>query len=107
MVSICFDADANTVKGWTIATDKDAGWEGPLQGSIEMSKVNIAKVGAAIVVSWKGWGHPNSAVEPAMQAIAFRTSINIWHEPEVELSAQNGKGYLQASVAWRQCVPDT
>lgn len=46
-----------------------------------------------VVVSWRGWGHPNPIVEPGMQWVASRTSVNIWHTAEVWLECQNGQGF--------------
>lgn len=42
-------------------------------------------------VTWKTWGRPNLLAEPGMQWIAFRTSVNIWHEVKVKITCNKGK----------------
>ena len=45
----------------------------------------------AAKVTWKTWGHPNLIVEPGMQWVGLRTSINIWHEGKVKITCSDGK----------------
>ncbi len=45
-----------------------------------------------IDVTWTSFGHPNTAAEPGIQWVGFRTSRTIWNEPVVRLSCKNGKG---------------
>jgi len=75
--------------------DKEGGQEGSfIYGTIYMSSVHIVRVNPSTIdVWWLGWGSPNPLVEPGMLAIADRTSVNIWHQVDVELSASNGKGF--------------
>ena len=44
-------------------------------------------------MSWTAWGRPNVIAEPGMQWVAFRTSLHIWHEPQVDVYCQGGIGY--------------
>lgn len=41
---------------------------------------------------WTGWGRPNLLVEPGMQWVATRTSVNIWHKPAVKICCRGGSG---------------
>jgi hypothetical protein len=43
-----------------------------------------------IDVWWQGWGHPNYATEPSFQWVALRSSLNIWNQVDVQLSASGG-----------------
>ena len=43
-----------------------------------------------INVWWQGWGHPNYATEPSFQWVALRSSLNIWNQVDVQLSASGG-----------------
>ena len=61
-----------------------------------MSTPTITRVDASTVnVSWKGWGHPNTVfAEPGLQAVGFRTCVNIWRQPTVKLWCDKaGKGH--------------
>ncbi len=52
-----------------------------------------------------GWGHPNTLLaEPGIQAVLFRTSVNIWHEPTVQLFCdKNGQGKYKALALGEAC----
>ena len=70
-----------------------------IQGSIDMTKAKSTRVNtSAVNVYWMGWGHPNTLfAEPGIQAVLFRTSVNIWHEPTVQLFCdKNGQGKYKA-----------
>ncbi|MCA9091478.1 MAG: RHS repeat protein, partial [Planctomycetaceae bacterium] len=78
-----------------VFTDNDGGKELPgVHGTINMSDVSVTRIDASRVrVSWQGWGMPHPLVEPGMQWVAARTSVNIWHAPEIELSCKDGQGH--------------
>jgi len=72
--------------------DMDGGQEiGPISGTITMPPPDIRKTTDSVMVHWKGWGHPNPIVEPGMQLVARRSSVNIWHEVTVKVSCKAGK----------------
>ncbi len=64
-----------------------------IYGTINMSPVHLEnRTESSVDVWWTGWGRPNRLAEPGMQAIGQRTSVNIWHSPDVQLSCVNGQG---------------
>ena len=64
-----------------------------IYGTINMSPVHLEnRTESSVDVWWTGWGRPSSLAEPGMQAIGQRTSVNIWHSPDVQLSCVNGQG---------------
>jgi hypothetical protein len=80
-------------------TDKDGGREAPgIYGTINMD-VDDGR-GAwgfsltSATVTWKTWGRPNVLAEPGMQWVAFRTSVNIWHEGKVKITCSGGNPIL-------------
>lgn len=95
---IAFCCDGSRITFPKVAsTDMEGGVEVAalgIEGTIHMSKVTIKRTSlSSIEVSWLGWGRPNSLVEPGMQWVAYRTSVNIWHGPTVILSCNNnGQG---------------
>ena len=81
---------------YSYKTDKEGGRELPgVRGTINMD-VDDGR-GAwgfslkSATVTWKTWGRPNLLAEPGMQWIAFRTSVNIWHEGKVKITCNGGK----------------
>jgi hypothetical protein len=48
---------------------------------------------STVNVWWRGWGHPDLRSEPGFQLVFPRTSINIWHQPDVNIWCKNGKGF--------------
>lgn len=86
-----------------IETDMDGGVESEwwmswpvilapkVKGTINLSPLNITYPFPWLLqVDWRGWGRPNALVEPGMQAVAWRTSKNIWHWPETAFICING-----------------
>jgi hypothetical protein len=70
----------------------DAGQEAPLvYGTINMTTPTVTTVNTSTIdVWWQGWGHPNYATEPSFQWVALRSSLNIWNQVDVQLSASGG-----------------
>jgi hypothetical protein len=67
-----------------------------IYGTINMSPVHLEnRTESSVDVWWTGWGRPNALAEPGMQAVGQRTSTNIWHSPDVQLSCENGQGKYQ------------
>jgi hypothetical protein len=65
-----------------------------IYGTINLTDLAITRESPSIVrVAWIGWGHPNPLVEPAMQWVATRTSVNIWHQPYVQLECRGQQGF--------------
>ncbi len=61
-----------------------------IKGTINLSPLNVTNVDRKTLnVNWRGWGRPNSLAEPAMQWVGFRTSLNIWHRPDVTIKCAN------------------
>ena len=94
-----------------LVTDRDGGLEGvpppkaremfpflpdlPVYGTINFSPLTVVNSGAAgLAILWRGWGRPNLLAEPAMQWVAFRASLHIWHYPSVLIKCQNGVPYV-------------
>jgi len=79
---------------------RDGGQEGPgIYGTINMargignSQPIIRRAGDNLVIAnWIGWGRPNRLVEPGMQWVATRQSVNIWHKTEIWFTCQGGEG---------------
>ena len=101
-INVCYNCVGNTITAFTSTTDSDGGKEGPgVYGTMNLSDTNftgtpiIKKTGNTIIVTWSGWGRPNVVVEPGMQWVALRRSLNIWHLAEVWLTCAGGKGYHQ------------
>jgi hypothetical protein len=77
------------MKWFRVDTKTDSGKEpGGYQGTIDIKKVFwFTKEDASEAeVKWFGWGHPDPALENSFQAVAARTSINIWHRVSVKFS---------------------
>ena len=90
----CCENAAPTVT--IISTDKDGGSEGPLSGTINLSKPDLITSGSTVNVHWKGWGRPNmTAPELGMQMVKTRTSRNIWHDVTIIVSCKDGKPSFQ------------
>lgn len=51
------------------------GVSGTINLNSKLTRVNTSSV----ELEWTTWGRPNRLVEPRMQAIGFRDSVNIWH----------------------------
>ena len=72
-------------------TDMEGGHElGPFYGTINMDISSSAFYLFSATVTWRTWGRPNLAAEPAMQWVALRTSVNIWHMPKIKITCNNG-----------------
>ncbi len=73
-------------------TDDDGGHElGPLWGTINISSDVTDTASGDKAVHWRGWGRPNRFLEPGMQLVAARDSVNIWHDVTVIVSCSGGK----------------
>ena len=80
---------------YSYKADKDGGHEvGPLYGTdnldIEGDRGAWGFSVKSATVTWKTWGRPNVFVEPGMQWVAFRMSVNIWHEGKVKITCKSG-----------------
>jgi hypothetical protein len=96
----------NNVLALTITTDQDGGTELPfISGSIDLSYRKHVLSPSEIDVEWMGWGHPNAFVEPQMQIVAMRTSINIWHDVTVNVKAVNGKPQIKLKTVTQSAFP--
>jgi len=75
----CDGANIGNVNAFPIL---DGGNELPLiKGTIDINGPLAARLDASTFeIWWQGFGHPNPLVEPGMQWVAYRTSVNIWHE---------------------------
>jgi RHS repeat-associated protein len=76
-------------------TDKEGGNELPgINGTINMdvdhSRGAWGFSQTSATVTWKTWGHPHFLVEPGMQWVALRKSVNIWHEGKVKITCSGG-----------------
>jgi RHS repeat-associated protein len=72
--------------------DSDGGHElGPFWGTINMSSDITDTASGDKVVRWRGWGRPNRFLEPGMQLVASRGSVNIWHDITVIVSCKGDK----------------
>lgn len=67
---------------------------GPLYGTINLDiQGSRGAWGFSLMsatVTWQTWGRPNSLVEPGMQWVALRTSVNIWHEGKIRITCNGG-----------------
>jgi hypothetical protein len=67
---------------------------GPFFGSIEHAVRRFEYVSeSAAILEWVGWGHTHPIVEPGTQWVALRSSVNIWHRPEIEIYCLGNEGY--------------
>jgi RHS repeat-associated protein len=95
-VEIAARCCGSILTSYSYDTDKEGGNELPgINGTINMD-VDDGR-GAwgfsltSATVTWKTWGRPNLLVEPGMQWVALRTSVNIWHEGKVKITCSGGK----------------
>jgi hypothetical protein len=90
-----------------MATDMDGGVESEwwmswpffpapkVKGTINLVPLNVSySFPSVLTVDWRGWGRPNALAEPGMQAVALRTSKNIWHWPEAKFICVFGEPIL-------------
>jgi hypothetical protein len=87
----------NILLWYSCKTDKEGGRELPgISGTINMELddgfdawgFNLTSA----TVAWKTWGRPNLIAElTGMQWVAFRRSLNIWHEGKVKITCSQGK----------------
>ena len=109
-VEIGVAVTGSTITLTTITASRDAGAEASLwlpedipwipfpvlvpttvYGTIKMTTPTVTTVSPSTIdVWWQGYGHPNSAFEPAFQWVALRSSVNIWHQVDVQISASGG-----------------
>jgi RHS repeat-associated protein len=110
-IAIQFECLCNAIVEHAItASDMEGGHElnlDPIFGAVEISGTigmhgpylsvvpKDFRGGSALRVSWEGFGRPNEHAEPAMQWVASRTSVNIWHNPTVEIYCDGGVGYFR------------
>jgi len=84
----------NTMEG---GEELDIG-AGTISGTINMSHLKVHRIDDSQArISWTGWGRPANLVEPGMQWVAKRTSKNIWHLPQIDVSCKNGKMFYEVS----------
>lgn len=70
--------------------DKEGGYEvAGLSGTMNMTSSKESVSDTTTRVRWRGWGRPNLLLEPGMQWVASRTSVNIWHDVTVVVPRQN------------------
>jgi hypothetical protein len=94
-INVGFDCDCNNKLTVTsLSTDMDGGYEtAGLRGTMNITGPKVLRLGnSGVSVVWRGWGRPNAFVEPGMQWVAFRTSLNIWHNAEIWLECVEGEG---------------
>lgn len=93
-VETSFNCDGDNIYNFSMLSAMDGGNELPLiDGTIEMNGPAATQLSnSTIKIDWFGYGHPNFSVEPGMQWVAFRTSVNIWHEPSVFVKCDDGEG---------------
>ncbi len=102
-VEITANCCAGFLTSYSYKTDMEGGTELPkfdIAGTINM-EVNARRDGLGFsprsaTVTWKTWGRPNLLVEPGMQWVALRTSVNIWHEGKVRISCNGSKPIFTA-----------
>lgn len=92
-VDASWDCDGDRIYNLHWGRDTDGGNELPfIDGTIKMDRPVFTMEGdSTITIRWMGYGHPNPIVEPGMQWVAFRSSVNIWHEPTVYVKCAAGQ----------------
>jgi hypothetical protein len=98
-INVVVCCKGNTITSFSAKTDKDGGNELPfIDGTISLdggpftAAPTIRLLPSFLLVVWRGWGRPNLLAEPGMQAVALRTSVNIWHKGEIWLQCNKGRG---------------
>ena len=91
-IKFCAIGDKIKIDSIKVEEDREGGVEAPfVSGTINTFSEVKNKTTSGFDLEFKIWGRPNKIVEPGMQWVATRTSVNIWQEGKIHISAKNGK----------------
>ena len=89
-VTVHTQCNGNVMSASVGSVEKQGGQEFPgIYGTINATANLSVTTSSAILKFWI-WGRPNLLVEPGMQWVALRTSVNIWQKSVIQFSCKCG-----------------